>query len=124
MGNSKTFKLRDGINIFKYTALSLVKNLVPPEIKIKKDAAVSALKFNDGFWKKILAKGIGEIEQNRFEMVGQVIYVPTEKKDRKKKELKDDWTGKIQKAALDDTYILQQKFATLIKNIDRDGADH
>ncbi|MFN8358606.1 MAG: helicase-related protein [Candidatus Kapaibacterium sp.] len=121
MGNSKTFKLRDGINIFKYTALSLVKNLVPPEIKAKKDAAVNALKFNEGFWKKILAKGIGEIEQNRFEQVGQVIYVPPEKKDRKKKELKDDWTAKIQKAGLDDTFILQQKFASLIKNIDRDN---
>lgn len=36
LGNAKTFKLRDGINIFKYTALSLVKNLVPLKLKRKK----------------------------------------------------------------------------------------
>ncbi|MFN8359317.1 MAG: helicase-related protein [Candidatus Kapaibacterium sp.] len=121
LGNAKTFKLRDGINIFKYTALSLVKNLVPPEIKAKKEAAASALKFNEGFWKKIHAKGIDDIEQNRFNSVSQVIYVPSEKKDIKKKELKDEWTAKIQAAALDDTFILQRKFAGLMKNLDKDN---
>lgn len=79
------------------------------------------MKFNEGFWKKIHAKGIDDIEQNRFNSVSQVIYVPSEKKDIKKKELKDEWTAKIQAAALDDTFILQRKFAGLMKNLDKDN---
>ncbi len=110
-GDERSFYLKDGINIFKYTSLS---NIKVSEENNKGKAKANA-ESNHKFWTKIYQKGRAEIKGKHFDFLGKVFNGELPKSQDDKYSL---WGDLIQAAELDDTFQLQNQYAELFGRLD------
>ncbi len=110
MGDAKGFKLKPGINMFTYTALSLFKG--SEEAEKAYNIAKGHRKFNETFWARIAALGRDAMKKKEgrdafLERIG--MEAPDTETARQM------WFDRVSKAKYEDSFALQREYAELVR---------
>ncbi len=110
MGDAKGFKLKPGINMFTYTALSLFKG--SEEAEKAYNIAKGHRKFNETFWARIAALGRDAMKKKEgrdafLERIG--MEAPDTETARQM------WYDRVSKAKYEDSFDLQREYAELVR---------
>lgn len=111
IGDQKTFRLKNGINMFTYTALSLFKASEKEEKAY--NVAKGHKRMNQSFWSKVASTGRDLIKkaESREEFLSRIGTDPSLSKDEGTKF----WLGEVFRDMYIDSRELQRKYANFVR---------